>query len=1323
GSSMILYLGFEKDFKENKNLQLSIRNLYGQNGNYLTTPVQTFFFDTQAPKLKDVDVLSSNQLRLDFEEKLKGSSAEAINHYETEPFLGHPSFVQLINSDSSVILTFSTSFEEEKLYKLQVINLSDLSGNILSRALSTEFIYDKKPPQINSIQMMSMNQLEVNFSEVVNSTVAEVDSLYLVYPIKNRAMSVELYPYDLSTLLLTFEEDFEDYDSLQLVVTKMEDLKNNSTDSLKANFSSKYPNIAKIFPLSRYSILVQFSEPIVTDITGKPENFILNQKDTPIRIEWEEQDPSLLILSFKTPFPEKDPQLLTILEAQDLFNNSSYNLQESFLYNSHVDQIKIINNQAIEVLFDIPLEHNSASDTLHFILEESLHPISAIHNNEEPTKVKLYWKSSFIADKAYELTLSGLIDQYGRQLPESSHTFSFDQSPPVFTKLKSISSHQIRLFFNEGLEKISASAPNHFQLDQNLFPNQIEVEESSVLLSFSEPFLENQSYSLLLQNLEDLSGNVMPDFSFSFIFHPPYQPKYKELVFNEVLSQPADGGFEFVEIYNTTNDTIELQVLTFSDLKTTVRLPESSLPPGAYAVLCKPEAIPFFPDSIHRIGINPWPELNNSEDELSLNNEKGTLIDRLNYSEDWFIEDEKSEGGWSLELIDPQNPCSGNSNWGASTYFSGNTAGFLNSIDGSQQDSQNPIALQAILIDSFNLEILFDEPMDSLGLIQGKYSFEPPLTIQAIQPIGPDFRTLKIHWEEAAKPGKPYQIHLEGIYDCSQKSLSPTSLQFADGIQPNFNELLISEIMASPSEDGSLPYSEYIELYNPVDKVISLKNLLLSDLKTTTVLPDLNIFPNEYLILCSSSNQEKFTPWGKVVGLNNWPSLNKTDDELTLHLADSTLIFHIAYEDSWYNDAIKADGGWSLEMVDTNNPCAGKENWTSTENPQQGTPGLPNSVINELTDHFGPKIQSAMAISPTRLQLNFSEKLHPNFLNLIRINLLEGPAIETITLSYPDLSSLFFELSKPLDSLTTYSLTVEKVKDCLGNASETINITVAIPSTADSLDIVINEILFYPRSGGVRFIEIFNPSTKYFNLKDLSLVGIKADHSSEEISLTEDHLVLPPDGYQVFTTNGEILKADYINADQTTFIALKQFPSLPSDEGNIGLQTGEGIIIDKVNYNEDYHFPLLNEVRGVSLERVNPESPSNDPNNWQSASREEGFATPGYQNSQSRNLDLALGAIKVYPKIFTPGEGPAMISYQFMENDQMGTVKIFTPNGHLIKTLAQNTRLNGKGFFSWDGTSNQGERVKKGYYLILFTIFNLNGERNTFRESIVVGYD
>ncbi|MEY3148152.1 MAG: hypothetical protein RL688_1371, partial [Actinomycetota bacterium] len=62
---------------------------------------------------------------------------------------------------------------------------------------------------------------------------------------------------------------------------------------------------------------------------------------------------------------------------------------------------------------------------------------------------------------------------------------------------------------------------------------------------------------------------------------------------------------------------------------------------------------------------------------------------------------------------------------------------------------------------------------------------------------------------------------------------------------------------------------------------------------------------------------------------------------------------------------------------------------------------------------------------------------------------------------------------------------------------------------------------------------------------------------------------------------------------------------------------------DRVAYLNDWHFKLISDEEGVSLERIDHNAVSQDASNWHSAASSVNYGTPTYKNSQYR-LDAAV---------------------------------------------------------------------------------------------------
>ena len=91
-----------------------------------------------------------------------------------------------------------------------------------------------------------------------------------------------------------------------------------------------------------------------------------------------------------------------------------------------------------------------------------------------------------------------------------------------------------------------------------------------------------------------------------------------------------------------------------------------------------------------------------------------------------------------------------------------------------------------------------------------------------------------------------------------------------------------------------------------------------------------------------------------------------------------------------------------------------------------------------------------------------------------------------------------------------YSINAENLYDCAGNLIQKEEVTpeFGLPEDADSLDVLVNEILFNPRPTGIDFVEIINASEKFINLKNWSLASLEDGVLKNKTTLSVDRLSL-----------------------------------------------------------------------------------------------------------------------------------------------------------------------------------------------------------------------
>jgi flagellar hook assembly protein FlgD len=165
-------------------------------------------------------------------------------------------------------------------------------------------------------------------------------------------------------------------------------------------------------------------------------------------------------------------------------------------------------------------------------------------------------------------------------------------------------------------------------------------------------------------------------------------------------------------------------------------------------------------------------------------------------------------------------------------------------------------------------------------------------------------------------------------------------------------------------------------------------------------------------------------------------------------------------------------------------------------------------------------------------------------------------------------------------------------------------------------------------------------------------------------------------------------------------------------------------LIDQVSYSEKWHFKLIDNDKGVALERIDFNKPSQDASNWHSAATSMGYGTPTYQNSQFMNSSVADGNITLIPQTFSPDNDGyndfITVTYNFPEPGYVCNIILYDLNGRAVKYLTRNALCGLTGYFRWDGLDEKNNKLPVGIYIMISEIFNLKGKTKKFKNGIVL---
>lgn len=642
-------------------------------------------------------------------------------------------------------------------------------------------------------------------------------------------------------------------------------------------------------------------------------------------------------------------------------------------------------------------------------------------------------------------------------------------------------------------------------------------------------------------------------------------------------------------------------------------------------------------------------------------------------------------------------------------------------------DIYPPVILSATVTSSQNVDVLFNKPIEKLSNVFSNYWLDNGLGMP-VSVITDSQNASLVHltFDNSFSNGAAYTLTINEVKDLWGNAIVNGTVTFSF-YMPRQYDIVISEILADPSPQVGLPNNEWLELKNTSFSPINLKGWRISDLTGKSGgMPDFILQPDSFVIVCTASALYNLSPFGKAISVTNFPSLDNDGDLISIADANGKIIHAVQYSSEWYQNELKKEGGWSLEMIDTKNPCNGISNWMASKDMNGGTPGRKNSVDGINKDDNPPKLLRSFASDPGTITLVYDEPLDSmSAADKNNYSFNNGLSVISATAIAPLFNKVNISVNNLLLEGIVYNIKAKNISDCSGNnIGEKNSANFGLAQEAENFDLVINEILFNPLPLGVDYVELYNRSPKIIDLNKIYIANRNSSNIISSIQqLVPESVLFFPGDYIVLTVDPEGVKNQYITTNPDAFLKLKSMPSFPNTNGTVIILNGQGNIIDEVNYSEKWHFALLHNTKGVSLERIDFNEPSLE-NNFHSASTSSGYGTPGYINSQYKSIEEVPGELMVSPEIFSPDNDGiddfATINYSFPSPGYVANITIFDASGRPVRYLQKNSLSGTKGYYRWDGLDDKNRKLPQGIYIIFTEIFNKEGKKKLFKNTIVL---
>jgi hypothetical protein len=437
-----------------------------------------------------------------------------------------------------------------------------------------------------------------------------------------------------------------------------------------------------------------------------------------------------------------------------------------------------------------------------------------------------------------------------------------------------------------------------------------------------------------------------------------------DVVINEIMVRPSSSAglpqARYIELYNRSDSPVNLNRWTIRAGTGYRSLPYHIIRPGGFLLISHDDhrgMLDEFGDVVYFPG---FPVLPPGGQTIVLSDEYGNVISAVEYSDKWYRNALKAAGGWSLEQIDPFNPCGGEKNWTASSDSRGGTPGSPNSVMKNNPDNFPPELIRAGISGKGEPILHFSEPMHPLSLWNtDNYhagGLGNPVTVT---PAGPFSDKVTLQFGDGFDEGAEYLLTVSGVYDCAGNVLDPnaSSARFKIPTIPADREIVINEILFNPFPGGV----DFIELYNNSRETFDLKQVVLTGISGSGKSQDFIIapggwlfFPEEYVVLSVDPEiimNHYYTPApGSLIAMERLPQLNNESGKVRISTLEMEIIDLLDYRSDMHSPLLAAKKGVSLERINYNRPSSDPTNWTSaSETAGFATPGYKNSQFSDMT--------------------------------------------------------------------------------------------------------------------------------------------------------------------------------------------------------------------------------------------------------------------------------------------------------------------------------------------------------------------------------------
>lgn len=306
-----------------------------------------------------------------------------------------------------------------------------------------------------------------------------------------------------------------------------------------------------------------------------------------------------------------------------------------------------------------------------------------------------------------------------------------DNSKPELLRAYTMDSTHLQVFFTESMDSTSFSNLSNYVFSPDNSVTNISSGDPAyqyLIAELNKPIAKDELYKIQINNLTDCAGNTLSE-NMVLDFGLPIQADSGNLVINEILFNPVSNGVDFVELYNNSFHTIDLNNLYVSHLDDLKNIDDTRLIstnaymllPNEYIVLSSnPELIKqqYYCLNKNAFINTPLTSMPDDVGNIAITTNSSKIIDAVFYDKSMHLSLLSDQNGVSLERINPSRSAMDKSNWTSAAASKGYaTPTYKNSNYLNTEIAENTFELQPKTIspdgdgyqDVMNINYNFDE--------------------------------------------------------------------------------------------------------------------------------------------------------------------------------------------------------------------------------------------------------------------------------------------------------------------------------------------------------------------------------------------------------------------------------------------------------------------------------------------------------------------------------------------------------------------------------------------------------------------------------------